>query len=232
MRKYSQPLLSATYLLAFTVCKVYPDDIAPEIEQLEFLNLIQQFIYKQQHSNDVSNPSTPDLPMFYSKISIYSSAIATFHAPSDISGIGGMRCEHIRAVKSWRKGPGHYDTIFVNTDSSMEGMQGLDIAHVQLFFSFYHEGVDYPCALVCWFTRVADSPDDCMGMWVVRPLADNEECPCPIIHLNTVVHAAHLLPVFGSGNVSKKLSFTDTLDTFKTFYVNKFVNNHAFKTAI
>jgi hypothetical protein len=136
MCKYSRPLLSTTYLLAFTVCKVYPDDITPEIEQLEFLNLIWQFIYKQQHSNDVSNPSTPDLPMFYGKISIYSSAIATFHVPSDISGIGGMCHEHIHAVKSWRKGPGRYDMIFVNTDSSMEGMQGLDIACVRLFFRF------------------------------------------------------------------------------------------------
>jgi hypothetical protein len=214
------------------VCKVGPEVIAPEIEQLEFLNLIWQFIYKQQHSNDVSNPSTPDLPMFYGKISIYSSAIATFHVPSDISGIGGMRHERIRAVKSWRKGPGRYDTIFVNTDSSKEGMRGLDIARVRLFFSFYHEGVGYRCALVRWFTRVADSPDDCLGMWVVRPLADNEERPCPIIHLNTVVRVAHLLPVFGSGNVSKTLSFTDTLDTFETFYINKFVDHHAFEIAI
>ena len=43
-----------------------------------------------------------------------------------------MRREHIHAVKSWRNGPGRYDTIFINTDPSVEGpgMQGLDIAHV------------------------------------------------------------------------------------------------------
>ncbi|KAF8232665.1 hypothetical protein L208DRAFT_1167675, partial [Tricholoma matsutake] len=75
-----------------------------EIEQPEFPNLIQQFIYKQQHSDDISNASISDLPMFYSKITIYSSAIATFHTPSDISGIGGMHCEHIHAAKSWRNG--------------------------------------------------------------------------------------------------------------------------------
>jgi len=165
--------------------------------------------------------------MFYGKISIYPSAIATFHAPSDISGIGGMRRERIRAVKSWRKGPGRYDTIFVNTD--LPGMGGLDIARVRLFFSFSHDGVYYSCALVRWFTRVADSPDDCTGMWVVEP--DDEERPFSIIHLDTVVRAAHLLPVFGSGTgqVPKTLSFTDTLDTFKTFYVNKFVDHHAFE---
>ena len=83
--------------------------------------------------------------MFYGKITFYSSAVATFYAPSDISGIGGMHHECIHAVKSWRKGPGHYDTIFVNTDSSMEVMQGLEVARVLLFFSFSHEGVEYPC---------------------------------------------------------------------------------------
>ncbi|KAF8228269.1 hypothetical protein L208DRAFT_1292550, partial [Tricholoma matsutake] len=67
---------------------------------------------------------------FYGKITIYTSAIATFYAPSDISGVGGMRCECIHAVKSWRKGPSSYDTIFVNTDSSLEGMRGLDVAHI------------------------------------------------------------------------------------------------------
>ncbi|KAH9014264.1 hypothetical protein EDB85DRAFT_1876526, partial [Lactarius pseudohatsudake] len=59
---------------------------------------------------------------FYGKIIVYPSAVATFYAPSDISGIGGMHCERIYAVKSWRKGPGRYDTIFFNADPSMEGM--------------------------------------------------------------------------------------------------------------
>jgi len=71
-----------------------------------------------------------------------------------------MRCEQICAVKSWRKGPGCYNTIFVNTDPSVEGMQGLNIAHVWLFFSFTHEGVEYPCSLIHWFSHVGNLPDD------------------------------------------------------------------------
>ena len=66
---------------------------------------------------------------FYGKISIYPSALATFHAPSDISGVGGMRRERIRAMKSWRKGPGCYDTVFVNMNS-LKGMLGLNVARV------------------------------------------------------------------------------------------------------
>ena len=116
-----------------TVCKIYPEDI--EIKQPHLSDLIPKFIYDQQHPDDCSNSSSISaLPTFYGMITIYPSAIATFHAPSDLSWIGGMRREHIRAVNSWRKGPSRYDTIFVNTEPSTEGMRGLNVARVQLFF--------------------------------------------------------------------------------------------------
>jgi hypothetical protein len=173
------------YSLTLTVLKVYPEDIAAEIMQPDFPHLIEQFIYEQQHLDNVSNTSTPKLPTFYGKITIYPSAVTTFHAPSDISGIGGMHCERIRAVKSWRKGAGRYDTMFINTDPSVEGMRGLDVVRMRLFFSFSHDGVEYPCALVHWFSHVGDSPDNRTGMWVVEP--DNDETLPSIIHLDTVV---------------------------------------------
>ena len=76
---------------------------------------------------------------------------------------------------------------------------------------------------------MGDSSDDHTHMWVVQP--NNDENLLSIIHLDTVVRAAHLLPVFGSKHVSKALSFMDTLDTFMRFYVNKFADHHAFKIA-
>ena len=179
------------YLARFTVCKVYPESIVTEIEQPNFPHLIQKFIYNQQHPNNISNANI--LPTFYGKITIYISAIATFYAPSDISGVGGMHCECIHAVKSWRKGPAHYDTIFVNTNSSLDGMQGLDVAHVRLFFSFSFEGIEYPCTLMHWLSCMDDSPDDHTGMWVVQP----DDNSASIIHLDTIFRASHLLPVFG-----------------------------------
>ena len=214
---------------------VYPEDIAAEIEQPDFPNLIQHFIYKEQHSDDTSNDSSDSesaLPTFYGKITVFPSAVATFHAPSDISGIGGMCHEQIRAVKVWRKGPAHYDTIFVNTDPFKEGMQGLEITHMRLFFSFSHDGVYYPSALVHWFSHVGDLPDEHMGMWVVEPdVLDNSGPFMSIIHLDTILQASHLLPVFGQGRVLKTLQFTDTLDTFTRFYVNKYIDHHAFEIA-
>ena len=214
--------------------KVYPEDIAAEIKQPNLLDLIQKFIHKQQpdRGSDSDSSASSSLPTFYGKITVYPSAVATFHAPSDISGIGGMRRERIRAVKSWRKGPGRYDTIFVNTDPSMEGMKGLEISRVRLFFSFSHDNVEYPCALVHWFSRVGDIPDDHTGMWVVEPdITDDGEPITSIIHLDTIVRASHLLPVFGQGCVSKTLTFTNTLDTFARFYVNKYIDHHAFEIA-
>jgi hypothetical protein len=227
--------ISGVYLPTFTVYNsIHPEDIAAEIEQPDFINLIQQFIYNQQRPDHASSSdaSAPVPPRFFAKITVYGSAVATFHAPSDVSGIGGMRRERIRAIKSWRKGPGRYDTIFVNTDPSAEGMRGLDIARVRLLFSFCYEGVKYPCALVRWFSCVSDLPDDHTGMWVVEPETSNDGEPLvSIIHLDSIVRASHLLPVFGQEHVSTTISFTDTLDTFTSFYVNKYIDHHAFEIA-
>jgi len=223
------PTVEAFVDLAKTALrKIYPEDLAAEIERPNFPHLIQEFIYNQQYPDYISNASVPDLPTFYGKITIYPSAVATFYAPSDLSGIGGMRRERIYAVKSWRKGPGRFDTIFVNTDPSMEGMRGLEVARVLLFFSFSHEGIEYPCTLVQWFSCVGDSPDNHTGMWVVK--SDSDETTS-IIHLDAVVRASHLLPIFGDGPVPRTLAFTDTLNTFNRFYVNKYIDHHAFEIA-
>ena len=104
---------------SFTVRKVYPEDITMEFQQPNFPNLIQQFIYNQEHldghNSDISL-SVP--PMFYGKFTIYPSAVTTSYTPSEILGISGMHCECIHAVNSWRKGAHRHDTILVNTDAS------------------------------------------------------------------------------------------------------------------
>jgi hypothetical protein len=191
-------------------------------------DLIRQFIHDQEHPELDFDTSLADLPPFYGKITVYPSAIATFHAPSDLSGVSGMCHEHLHAVKSWRKGPGHYDTVFVNTDPAADGMHGLSIARVWLFFSFSHGSTQYPCTLVHWFSHVGDSLNDNTGMWEVVNDTPNEY-PSTILHLDTIVCTAHLLPVFGREHVSWALSFTDTLNSFTRFYVNKYADHHSFK---
>src|SRR6202034_801064 len=82
--------------------------------QPQFPMLIRRFLYDQLYPDSAitSRLVFPEsLPMIDGKIEVFNSAIATFRAPSDISGITGMRREHIRAMPSWRNGPARYDTV-------------------------------------------------------------------------------------------------------------------------
>ncbi|EIM91981.1 uncharacterized protein STEHIDRAFT_46596, partial [Stereum hirsutum FP-91666 SS1] len=49
-----------------------------------------------------------------------------------------------------------------------------------------------------------------------------------VIHLDALIRAAHLIPVYGNDfRVPTKWKHTDSLDAFSMFYVNKFVDHHA-----
>ena len=118
----------------------------------------------------------------------------------------------------------------METNPDAPGMEGLEIAHVCLFFSLTFQGVKYPCALVHWYSHVGQSADSDMGMWSVQPDVMDDGAPlAAIIHLDTIIRAAHLLPVFKEGLVPRDLTFSDTLDRFQLFYVNKFIDHHAFE---
>ena len=115
-----------------------------------------------------------------------------------------MKCEHIHAVSCWRQGPGHYNTLFINTpannvddsaeDLSASGILGLKVAHAHLFFSFTLNGVKYLCVLVHWFSCTTDMLSDVTGMYTIKP---------------------DYLP-----NLSKDQCHKQMLDLFSEFYVN------------
>ena len=92
---------------------VYPDQVGEH----NLVWLIQVFVYKQQHPGP-SACNIPDLPLFYETITIHPSAVATFHTPSDLSSIGGMKRECIHTVSCWKRGPGHYNTLFINATAN------------------------------------------------------------------------------------------------------------------
>jgi hypothetical protein len=50
-----------------------------------------------------------DPPEFHGRVAVYNSAVVKFYAPSDLSGVGGMRRECIRAVPSWNTVRAHHD---------------------------------------------------------------------------------------------------------------------------
>lgn len=215
-------------------------DLATYFGILDFPVLVSRFLYDQLHPHTPLDPQSPLPPTFYravteprlTKISVFTSASATFYAPSDISGIGGMRRERIRASPSWRKGPPRYDCVFVETDSDANGMRGLHAARVRFFFSFRHEEETFPCALVEWFVPVDREPDDLTGMWIVEPEFDSQSVRArSVVHLDTIVRAAHLIPVYGTEALPPQFHFSDSLDAFKAYYVNKYVDHHSHEIA-
>ena len=166
---------------------------------------------------------------------VFHSARAIFCAPSNPSGIGGMYCETICSAPRWKSGGTvgpRRDCAFLNNGSDELGMKGLEIARVHLLFSFETEEQVYPCALVHNFQKTYTDPDPDNGMWVVEPgYATDGSRLMSVVHLDSIVRAAHLLPVFGGPfALPPQLKFSLMLDSFRAFYVNKYIDYHAFET--
>ena len=126
-----------------------------------------------------------------------------------------------------------YDSVFVYSESSIGGRQ-LDVARVMAFFSFIHDAKLFSCALVHEFTYSSRQPDKDTGLWIVVPKFVGEVQPClRIINLDRIFHAAHLIPVYKSRSfILRSLTIDKTLDEFKRFYINKFIDYHAFRTVV
>jgi len=210
--------------------------LADELNIPHFPSILRCYLHSQFHPADPRNPDNIPLdkcPFYDGKIHVFNSACSTFFAPSDLSGIYGMRREYIRSCPMWRDGGPRLDCVFVVTDPQMPGMRGLDIARVLCFFSFKYLGTDYPCAVVHWFDRVGDGPDEATGMWIVRPgyRARNIR-NIAVIHIDTIYRAAHLIPIYVTHNVdSQDIGPHNSYDVFHSFYVNKYADHHAFEIA-
>ncbi|THH03059.1 hypothetical protein EW146_g10514 [Bondarzewia mesenterica] len=77
-------------------------------------------------------------------------------------------------------------------------MQGLHVTQVLLLFSFTYRQISYPCAIVKWFVPAADEPCDQTGMWLQKPdLNLDGQRVISVIHLDSVMRAAHLIGVYG-----------------------------------
>ncbi|KAJ7257138.1 hypothetical protein C8J57DRAFT_1436994 [Mycena rebaudengoi] len=152
----------------------------------------------------VSGKSSSPKPTFHEWVFMYNSACTVFYAPSDVGGIGGMHHEHIRAVQSWYHGPPRYDCVFIEHNLEAAGFRRLHAACVHLLFRFKFQGVDYPCAL--------------------RFLT--------VVHLDCILRGAHLIGVAGKEFMPvQDFEFSDSLDGFNAFYVNKYTDHHAHEIA-
>jgi hypothetical protein len=110
-------------------------------------------------------------------------------------------------------------------------MSNLLIARVLLFFSFTLNGELHQCTLVHWFSISGDQPDPDNGMWVTTPDYSNGARNFSVIHIDSIFHAAHL-PIFDTTPLPQTLNYTATLDSFQGFYVNKYIDYHAYETVV
>ncbi|KAF8801739.1 hypothetical protein BYT27DRAFT_7226659 [Phlegmacium glaucopus] len=179
--------------------------------------LTHQFLGSQVDPN--ADPiSTFISPIISSPIKIFYSALIVFHAPSDLSGMTGMRHEY--------DGP-RQDCVFVTVNPDAKGIRWLEVGRVLLFFSFVHETKTYPCVLVHWFLLVDKEPD--AGMWIAQPEFTSPGKPAlQVIHKDTIPRLAHLLPIFGQSFVPVSLHFLQTLDSFHSYYISKYADHNTF----
>lgn len=211
------------------------DALATFLNLPQLTNLVIRFLHDQQNPSTPleDEDPTPVVPsLTHAKVQVYTSAIATFYAPSDISGLGGMHRERIRATPAWRNGVPRYDCVFISSDSEQAGLRGLHVARVRLFFSVKYKSVLYPCSLVEWFSPLSNLPDPDTDMWIVTPDVDaTGQHVLGVVHLDAIVRNAHLIGVAGTDFIPRQLHHYEALDAFKAFYVNKFADHHSHELA-
>jgi hypothetical protein len=207
-------------------------ELAQHTNHHDLVELTRRFLHDQLHpdgppANEMELDECPDI---HTKISAFGSATATFYAPSDESGIRGMRRERIRSTHSWRGQGPRRDCALVVEDDTKPGIKGLTPVRVLLFYSFSHQGITYPCVFVEWFKKYGSHPDKQTGMWRVRPHMQGRHRLMTVVHLDTFLRGAHLLPVFdGATRVPVEFHFSYTLDAFNAYFINKYIDNQMFE---
>ena len=66
---------------------------------------------------------------------------------------------------------------------------------------------------------------------MLRSLLNNGPAIPACNNVNSIVCTAHLLPVFKVDMaIPREVNFSHTLDIFTAFYINKYIDYHAFET--
>ena len=87
---------------------------------------------------------------------------------------------------------------------------------------------DMSCTVVKWFSATDNEPDTETGLWVVEPDLDtNGSHVLDVIDVKTIFWGTHLIPVFGEHPVPLYTKFSDSLDSYRAYYVNRYADHHA-----
>ncbi|KIY65261.1 hypothetical protein CYLTODRAFT_400697 [Cylindrobasidium torrendii FP15055 ss-10] len=221
------PKTFTTIALASTPARHYPRSLAAlaeHIRQPQLPKALRQYTFELMYPDHDIPDELSDLPVIMGGISVFHSAVAKFYAPSDTCGAGGMYRERIRSTPLWQNEYERRDTVFVVTDADAPQMDGMHVARVLLFFSFMHNGEYHPCALVHWL--LPEQLDADTGYHVVRWEEVDGQRPVQVIGLDAIARGAHLLPIYGSEPLPEYFHYSNALDAFKAFYVNRHADYH------
>ncbi|KAJ6521383.1 hypothetical protein DFH09DRAFT_1251126 [Mycena vulgaris] len=202
------------------------DDLAIHIKVPIFPELLASFLndhlHSDSYSSDDDSSSAGGINISRHQISVFHLAVATFFAPSDPLGTYGMCRERIQSTPTWRKHGPRQDCAFAVKNQQEHGIWGMSAVQVLLLFSFSHNGVDYLCTLVEWFKKVGQSPN--IETELTHPGGSRLTT---IVHLDTLLRGAHLIPVYGTGHIHIGFHHIYSLNALKSFHVNKYVDHHA-----
>ncbi|KAG1764945.1 hypothetical protein EDD22DRAFT_978916 [Suillus occidentalis] len=158
--------------------------------------LICCFPYKQirlDNTLDMYDIPLAACPRYKGKISVFNSVCSRFYVPSDLSRISDMQQNEFPRHDWFRH------------------------------FSFNYAGTVYLCAVVCWFDIIRDLSDPEMEIWVFRPAYNTNCAPThTIIHVDTIYHAAHLIPIYSNQFLPLDIMLYVSYD---------YIDHHAFEIA-
>ncbi|KAE9384731.1 hypothetical protein BT96DRAFT_1095978 [Gymnopus androsaceus JB14] len=196
------------------------DVLSRKIGQPTFNRCILEFLHdldNPQSSTSASDIPIQHLPLFAQDIHVYHSALARFHTPSDLCGVGGM----------YREGQIPTD---VSDSDDIQTIHGMVPARVLLFFTFKYYNEVVECAFVQWFAPTANGPDRETGMWMVVPEKLSNGTPSTaVVSLKAVVRGVHLIPDFGDTPIPEDFDYTVSLDVFPSFFVNRYSDHHMYE---
>jgi hypothetical protein len=138
-----------------------------------------------------------------------------------------MHCEMIRSNPAWQGTYAWHNTVLVKHGDDADGMCGMLVRRVKIFCSFKYGTVRYLCTLVKWFVHSSNQPDPVTGMWIVEPYMNSCDRACGLVHLDAVIRGCQLIGVYGDEFLPVDFDFTYSLDSFRQFYVNRWVDYHS-----
>jgi hypothetical protein len=100
------------------------EELSIQLEEPMLREYIRRFLYDQLYPDselcgmDVPLDTCPEVRRSL-RVKVFHSAVSTYYAPSDLSGLGGMHRERIRATPSWKRGPARYDCVFIDKDPEL-----------------------------------------------------------------------------------------------------------------